>query len=177
MHAGSKRDRGTTHAAIVAKLSACFLEERAEDQQSLVCRQDGLGLACADDQGDDRAREVADEGYALRSRLFLALALVKDLGAAGHCGCVVLAQALGHLDIGAGVGGRVLDYTVVVDVGHFRFGEVRPGLIMELEKAFASRKCDRGWEESELILCAQVAHAGKGRGTDLGRQARELQRT
>lgn len=95
-----------------------------------MCRQDGFRLGGADNQGDNGAGEVADEGSAFRD--WLLLALVKDLGAAGDCGGVVLAQALGHLDIGARVGGRVLDYAVVVDVGHCELSRTRSGSKVDL---------------------------------------------
>lgn len=72
-------------------------------------RQNMFIVATADEESDDGSCQVLDEADARGRWLFGAPLSKGKFGAIGNCGRLV-AGALDHLDIGAGVGGRILHH-------------------------------------------------------------------
>ena len=82
--------------------------------------KDGLLVAGADDQGDDGARQVLEEGDARRrgrvGRLLSKGELVL-VGVGGRVGALS-GTTLGHLDVAGGSGGGILDDIFVEALRH-----------------------------------------------------------
>lgn len=85
-------------------------------------REDGLLVSGADDQGDDGARKVLQEGDARRrgrvGRLLSKGELVLVGGGVLRTGALGSSTTLGHLDVARGSGGRVLDDVFVEALRH-----------------------------------------------------------
>lgn len=114
---GGGDDRKETYAAIISKVGASLSEPRALDEKRLVSSKTGLPVAGADEQGDDGARQVLQEGDARRGRRVGRLLGEGELVLVGRrvaaLGSRLSGTALGHLDIAGGSGGRVLDDVLI----------------------------------------------------------------
>lgn len=112
-----------TYSAIISKVGASLSEPGALDEERLMGSKDGLLVAGADDQGDDGARQVLEEGDTRRGRRVGGLLSEGELVLVGGRVAALSSglssgTTLSHLDVAGGWGGRVLDDILVVAFRH-----------------------------------------------------------
>jgi hypothetical protein len=105
--------RGPAYAAISSELGALLGKVGALLEQTLMGCEDLLRVTGADQQSDDGAGQVLQESDASRNRG------VRDRGVGlDKLGAVSLGFIIAHLDVGAGVSGRILQFALAETLRH-----------------------------------------------------------